>query len=348
MAELQLPVNTSIQIKHAEIVKGPTQIAFDITNKCNFRCLHCFNRSSENDRMNDELTDKQVKYFIKDIIKMKPFNICLCGGEPLIRFHLICDISSMLKENDIMVSMVTNGYLLTEEKAEKLFASGVRRVQVSLDGACPETHERLRVKKGSFNKAIEAIKIFKTAGFDDVGVAFTPTNFNCHEASDVIALCRNLGVRDFRVQPLMCIGRAKTNMGNILPSNYQYRNLVKTLNESKTEYTDIKIEWGDPIDHLIRFRTVTQHLNVFLVVQANGDIAASPYLPITIGNIKKHSILKYWKKGLPKVWQFEPIKKIANNIKCMSDFSKEHKDLPIVWFDQNIRYDVIDDKLISS
>lgn len=43
---------------------GPHQMAFDITNKCNLRCLHCFNSSGENAIINDELTDYEVVEFI--------------------------------------------------------------------------------------------------------------------------------------------------------------------------------------------------------------------------------------------------------------------------------------------
>ena len=32
----------------ANILIGPYQVSFDITNKCNLRCLHCYNNSGEN------------------------------------------------------------------------------------------------------------------------------------------------------------------------------------------------------------------------------------------------------------------------------------------------------------
>lgn len=35
--------------KYYDILRAPHQVAFDITNNCNLRCLHCFNSSGEND-----------------------------------------------------------------------------------------------------------------------------------------------------------------------------------------------------------------------------------------------------------------------------------------------------------
>jgi len=343
----EIKENTEIPIRHARILRGPTQLAFDITNKCNLNCLHCFNRSNENSKVSDELSDREVINFIKDVIKMKPHNICICGGEPTLRFNLLCQISRMLSSNGIMVSLVTNGLSMTSEKALLLKESGVERIQVSLDGATDKTHETLRIAKGSFNKAIEAIKIFKEMKIKEVGVAFTPTKFNCEELEKIFELCKSLGVNIFRVQPLMILGRARSNVENILPSEFQYRNLVRKINELKYYNKEPIIQWGDPIDHLIRFRTTAQHMVSFLTIQANGDIVVSPYLPISVGNIRKNSIIKYWEKGLPRIWENDFVKNIASRIMCISDFGKEHKGLPIVWFDENIRYDLIKDKVFS-
>ena len=74
--------------KYSEIIKAPHQISFDITNKCNLRCLHCFNNSGENDVINDELTDEEVMEFITSITPLQLYNICFCGGEPLLRKEL--------------------------------------------------------------------------------------------------------------------------------------------------------------------------------------------------------------------------------------------------------------------
>lgn len=59
--------------------KGPIQIGFDVTNRCNFRCLHCFNESGEVDSSN-ELNDKEVEKLFDEIIEIKPYSICFCGG----------------------------------------------------------------------------------------------------------------------------------------------------------------------------------------------------------------------------------------------------------------------------
>mgnify|MGYP003452044044 CR=1 FL=1 len=49
-----------------DLIVGPHQISFDITNKCNLRCLHCYNSSGENLASQNELTDQEVLDFIDE------------------------------------------------------------------------------------------------------------------------------------------------------------------------------------------------------------------------------------------------------------------------------------------
>lgn len=334
--------------KHEKIIRGPIEVALDITNKCNLNCLHCFNRSNENDRIENELTDREIIKFSKDLTALKPMNMCICGGEPLLRFDLITNMTPILREAGTQVSMVTNGLLLTEEKAKKLFDVGIMRVQVSIDGANETSHDRLRAKKGSYKKAIEAIRIFKNVGFTNVGIAFTPTSFNVREVKEAYKVLKKLEITDFRVQPLMLLGRTKVNMEEIKPSPMQYREMVRDLNELKYGSYDVTVNWGDPVDHLIRHKTVSKDLARFLAIQANGDIVVSPYLPVSVGNIKKHSIREYWDKGWPEIWKLEFIREVAGHIKSVPDFNNEHEGMPNVWFEKNFMIDLIDNDLFKN
>jgi len=345
MAELQIPKALSISEKHARILRGPHQWALDLTNKCNFRCLHCFNRSGESYVVKEELKDHEVLKFINDVAEMKPYNFCFCGGEPLLRKKVLCKAAKILSKAGSMVSLVTNGSLVTQDIVKELFESGVNNVQVSLDGAKSETHERLRQYKNSFELAIEAISTFRKVGIKDISIAFTPTVFNCSEFEEAFYLTKKLGVLEVRIQPLMILGRAQLHLRKLVPTPLQYRKLVRIINRLQEKYGPTAVEWGDPVDHLIRFRTLCQHCVNHLSIHANGDIAPSPYLPLTVGNIRRHSIQKYWDAGLVKVWELPIVKEPAEKILSVSDFGKREEGSPTVWFDKNIEIDIIDDNL---
>ena len=67
-----------------DIAIGPHQISMDITHRCNFRCLHCYNSSGEDYDYRKELTDEEVLKFIDDLKGIKLLNFCFCGGETMI------------------------------------------------------------------------------------------------------------------------------------------------------------------------------------------------------------------------------------------------------------------------
>lgn len=224
--------------KHAKILRGPLEVQFDITNKCNFRCLHCYNASGENCLVSDELTDDEVIQLFNDIKKLKPFNICFCGGETLLRKDLIVTVSKLVKDEVDNLSIVTNGYLLSEAILDELIDAGINRIQISLDGYKRETHERLRQKEFSYEKAINAIKLClsKKDKLTDFMISFVPTSFNICEFSDMAEFLYELGVQSIRVQPLMAMGRGNDNSRQLLPSNYQYRLLLKQIEQLKSKY----------------------------------------------------------------------------------------------------------------
>lgn len=333
-------------LKHKDILIGPSQVALDITNKCNLRCLHCYNESGENIQSENELTDDEVMALIDDLCKIKIFNLCFCGGEPLLRKDLIIRAVKKLKENNIPnVAIVTNGLLLTKDIAKEFKDVGLTRVQISLDGASCASHDRLRNKRGAFDSAIKAIEILKEVGID-ANIAFTPTAFNIKEIKGLHTLLRSYQLYDidFRTQPLMLMGRASSNIKDINPSEMQYRQFIKEINEINDSHMKPYIKWGDPVDHLIRFRSRKLCVNQCMI-RANGDIVCSSYLPLVVGNIKKHSLLDYWNSGLAGIWEYEIPLKMAETIKSIEDMNNSNNNFPILWKENDLFIDLIENDL---
>jgi MoaA/NifB/PqqE/SkfB family radical SAM enzyme len=341
--------------KYNDILIGPHQLAFDITNCCNLRCLHCFNSSGENDVIKSELSDSEVISLMKDIRKLNLYSICFCGGETLLRSKLIKESIKVLKSDNgsIKCSLVTNGILATKEVIDDLVDAGLDGIQFSIDGL-KNSHERMRNKKGIFNNVMDALDYCINNTKLNISVAFTPTVFNIYEFISLYEILKHKfkgrtdnSVLNLRSQPLMLLGRAKSNK-NICPSNHQYRKLInyirlfqKTVSESH-----ISIEWGDPIDHLIRSRDSNRFVNDQLNIHANGDIIISAYLPLVIGNIRKYSINEYWNKGnLSSIWSTKIVQYLASKIKCIDDMELITNSIAEINTDDCIYLDAIEDDL---
>ena len=99
-------------------------VALNITSRCNLRCLHCYNGSGEDPRQD---MDRAALIRAADaVLSLKPFNLCLCGGEPLCCPDLI-PLLEHLRGRVPQISMVTNGFALDEAWARTLAAYGVGR-----------------------------------------------------------------------------------------------------------------------------------------------------------------------------------------------------------------------------
>ena len=72
-------------------------------------------------------------------------------------------------------------------------------------------------------------------------------------------------------------------------------------------------EWGDPIDHLVRFPQLQMQFDQ-VAIHANGDIVVSPYIPLIIGNVRKHSLQEYYDAGMATVWDKPVITALANRM----------------------------------
>jgi uncharacterized protein len=115
---------------------------------CNFRCPYCYEDFARG------TMQPWVRQGIKNLVQrrldgLRTFSVSWFGGEPLYGFPAIEELGPFFVEiaekHSIQFSshMTTNGYLLTPEVADKLFAWRINKFQITIDGT-PEDHDRNR------------------------------------------------------------------------------------------------------------------------------------------------------------------------------------------------------------
>lgn len=135
------------------------------TGKCNFNCAYCFEseQSFYKKTMSIEAQDAIVKFVQKQIKKMKSFQVCWFGGEPLMEPTIIKNLSEKFIEicNTNFVpyfaQITTNGYCLDAKMFDMLYDLKVYTYMVTIDGF-KDQHDRLRVThngKGTYDKIME-------------------------------------------------------------------------------------------------------------------------------------------------------------------------------------------------
>lgn len=131
------------------------------TRGCNFGCIYCYEIERPNIHMNQE-TEAGILRFLKSNPNMKRLNVAWYGGEPLINFPSIERLSRAFLEMDIEYSarIITNGYLLTKEKADLFGTLHIDKVQITFDGT-EATHNQRRPLLGggpTYRRIVENLK----------------------------------------------------------------------------------------------------------------------------------------------------------------------------------------------
>jgi MoaA/NifB/PqqE/SkfB family radical SAM enzyme len=144
-----------------------------------------------------ELSTEQCKRLIRDAARLCPESIVFSGGEPLVRSDIF-ELMSLVHELKINTCLTSNGTLIDEAIAERLAASGIGVVNISLEG--PEVvHDVLR-GQGSFKRALKALEILSAKKIETT-IATIVCRQNYQTLSDVMDLARRHGVSSVKFQP---------------------------------------------------------------------------------------------------------------------------------------------------
>lgn len=109
------------------------------TMNCNFRCAYCY-EDHKNLRLDNFSAEKIVKLVNKISAKTRKLNVSWFGGEPLLEFDRIKDLTSafldICKQNHCIYSamITTNGYLLNKETIQEFKRLKIENTQITIDG----------------------------------------------------------------------------------------------------------------------------------------------------------------------------------------------------------------------
>jgi len=177
------------------------------TLQCNFACDYCiqgdhgdYNKQAA--KMSLETAADLVRWAESrlDEVKPKRFALTLFGGEPLLNLPVCYFLAEQLwkatqsRGVEMVVSVITNGLLLTEEVVDRLLPYGLTGVKVTLDGD-RDTHNRMRPLRGgqgTFDKIIANVR--KVAPKVRVSIG---GNFDAESADSYPALLDFLAAQEF-------------------------------------------------------------------------------------------------------------------------------------------------------
>jgi radical SAM protein with 4Fe4S-binding SPASM domain len=224
----------------------PFEIGWEITLACNLRCHHC--ASSAGVPRPNELSTREALDICDQFPALLVQEVDFTGGEPILRKDWP-EIALHLRDLKIPVSMLTNGLALESEHIDMMKDAGVHTIGISLDGL-ERTHDTIRSRKGSYSKVMECIRLLKESGLRFI-VITTVNSLNVAELPAIYEILRPLGVRCWRVQPMIPSGRVR-QFGNFSTESRWVYDLALFLREYKprTRNGDLRIICGDGLEYL--------------------------------------------------------------------------------------------------
>ena len=215
-----------LQFVKSRIPAPAINVCYMITSEqCNLACKYCFLGNNDKEKrsnfvlenMTKETADKAIEFFIRQIKNSgldnddnKPV-IIFYGGEPLVKYDVLIYIAekiNSLRESEACIknaemSMVSNGLLLTEERALKLRELGVS-IAISVDGFTAEANAmRVDVAGNNvFSKILNTLDMCKRIGID-VSLSVTLSEETIKDTKDILELVDKYGVKAFGFNIMM-------------------------------------------------------------------------------------------------------------------------------------------------
>ncbi len=169
----------------------PVSVTFELTARCNFNCKMCYVHLQDSACCKTE--EKSAEWWIelgKKAIENGVVFLLLTGGEPLLRKDFK-EIYTELSKLGFIISVNTNGSLITDEIFELFKKNPPTRVNISLYGASEKTYESV-TGVPAFSRVVENVKRLKSMGID-VRFNGSFTSLNACDAEGIYRISRELG-----------------------------------------------------------------------------------------------------------------------------------------------------------
>ncbi|MCB1194370.1 MAG: radical SAM protein [Leptospiraceae bacterium] len=258
LKSLNLIDSENLKISKTPIVdKNLISISFawiEVTNKCNFKCIHCYGMFGEDKGKIIQLNDFEV--ILNNLKQLQVDSIQLIGGEPLIIGKKLKDYIILATKFVKNIEIYTNASLIDDDFA-KFFKDKDIKIAISAYDS-NNNHDKITKRNGSFIRLQKSIKILESYDIPyRVAIVKTKLNPNAtpknlkeslnitkgNVRDDVVRLTGrgNLSLLDINLieRQLITIENFKSNK---IQSDFVKSNMVKHNCFSSKIYIDVNLD----------------------------------------------------------------------------------------------------------
>ncbi|MHB9024843.1 MAG: radical SAM protein [Armatimonadota bacterium] len=288
-------------------------VFWELTARCNLQCQHC-RAEAQDCFVAGELTTEELLRVARDIREDYDPIVVLTGGEPLARpdfFTLAEECVGLFSQ----VALATNGTLIDDALARKIVDVGIKRVSISFDGVCPETHDKFRGVPGSFAAALKGFDALRDAGMS-MQANVTITRHNLAEVEDILNLMLEHGADAFHVFMLVPVGCGAEISEDTRLSPQQTEETLEWLCEKSFDLRGrLHIKATCAPTYYRIMRAVARRRGIDLsagqgmhavtrgclagsgvcFISRTGEVQPCGYLPIVVGNVRERKLGDIWR-----------------------------------------------------
>lgn len=294
----------------------PKWIAWEITRRCNLRCIHCRSASELEVKGHPDFSTETAFKVIDDISSYAKPVLVLSGGEPLLRSDVF-EIARYGTDRGLRMCMATNGSLITDSVCSEIRSSGIKILSLSLDGATAKVHDDFRKQEGSFDAVIKATELLRKHSIEFI-INSSFTKRNQQEIQKVYRLVKELGATAWYLFMIVPTGRAEELLQELIsPEDYDeillwhyqmekdekellvrptcaphyYRIVLQKSKEEGLRYErrSLKFSTGGSKGCLAG--------QLICLINVDGDVYPCSYFPLSAGNIFKTNFREIWEQS---------------------------------------------------
>lgn len=172
----------------------PFNATIEITQRCNIRCVHCYNFDRDVDRheasacpSRPDLSTAEILALIDDLHREGCFFLSLTGGEAMLHRDFFAFLDRAAERN-MVVHVLSNGTLLRPGMVGRLAGyPNLNKISLSLYGATAEVHDGITQAPGSWARTWAGADRLRARGIG-VRVKFIVMRANAHQVEQMIAM----------------------------------------------------------------------------------------------------------------------------------------------------------------
>lgn len=285
-------------------IRLPLTCQLEVTDKCNFRCIHCYRFAlgcSKIQHQSKDISDEKMLFLAQKIVEAGIFSIVLTGGEPLKRKNLTRRLIKYFKDNNKCLSLNTNLTLLDKNTLDFLIKYKLDGMLISCPATNPNVYKEMTGAKFSvFERKLKMV-IESDQRFS-VNMVVNKRNINLIRKSAIEL--KSLGVKKIGATP-MGLNIENPQLDLLL----SYKEIKKVINELLWIKNNLKmnIDIFEAIPKCVfPLEILKQDLNFLkrkcqagrttLSIANNGNARPCTHNPQIYGNLFKESINKIWEK----------------------------------------------------